>query len=237
MVAPNSNKADRSVQAVERTVAILDAFLKTESPLSLGELAEQSKLFKSVVSRYLLTLVPRGYINIRSDGRYEPGPKLYELGCRFANNQDLSQLILPTLEALVDQTQESASFYIRDGESRICLFRKDSPHPIKASIAPGTRMPLDDSATAQVLRTFKTQSVTSWDIQSCIFVSSFALNDITKKLLPTVSVSAPLCYRDGSFAGALTISGPPIRFEPSNPSVQQLLIKVAQELSAQLISP
>ena len=59
---------------------------------------------------------------------------------------------MPVLEGLVARTGETAAFYVRRGEQRLCLFRADSPHLLRMHVRVGDALPLDNSAIAQVLR-------------------------------------------------------------------------------------
>ena len=58
------------------------------------------------------------------------------------------------LEELVARTGETAAFYVRRGEQRLCLYRVDSPHLLRMHVRVGDALPLDNSGIAQVLRAF-----------------------------------------------------------------------------------
>lgn len=51
-------------------------------------------------------------------------------------------------------TGETASFCVRRGGKRLCLFRADSPHLLRMHVRPGDALPLDWSANVQVLHAF-----------------------------------------------------------------------------------
>lgn len=231
MARQKTTDVDRSVNAVGRTLSILDAFLRHEGPLTLSDLETETGLFKSVILRYMLSLEPMNYVVKRPDGRYQLGSRVYELGCRFELTFNLSEQVMPVLEALTRQTEESASFYVREGDSRLCLLRKDSPLHLKASIAPGTRLPMDDTATAEVLRTFSMPESFAWSVKKCVFTSARKVNQVTAGQELTSSMSAPVLRHGNTLAGALTISGPAGRFDPTIKSTQALLLETAKTLS------
>ena len=52
------------------------------------------------------------------------------------------------------ELDETAAFYVRQGSQRLCLYRVDSRHLMREHIRPGDRRPMDQSATAQVLKIF-----------------------------------------------------------------------------------
>ncbi|WP_019450225.1 IclR family transcriptional regulator [Cupriavidus sp. BIS7] len=234
MARQKTTDVDRSVNAVGRTLSILDAFLRHEGPLTLSDLEAETGLFKSVILRYMLSLEPMNYIVKRQDGRYQLGSRVYELGCRYELTFNLSEQVMPVLDSLTQQTEESSSFYVREGDSRICLLRKDSPHHLKASMAPGTRLPMDDTATAQVLRVFSEQSAFEWSTDNCVFTSASKVNPVTAGRELTSSMSAPVLRHGNVLAGALTISGPVARFDPDVKSTQATLLDAAKSLSKTL---
>ena len=62
---------------------------------------------------------------------------------------------MPALEQLAAKTGETASFYVRHGEERLCLFRVESVNRIRMHVQPGDTRPMDKSAIAQVLRRYE----------------------------------------------------------------------------------
>ncbi|MFS2223173.1 IclR family transcriptional regulator [Pantoea sp. B65] len=232
MSRQKSTDVDRSVKAVKRTLAILDAFIPHPGGISLGELEAATGLFKSVILRYMLTLEAERYVFKRADGSYELGSRAYQLGCVYERTFDLHQHVKPVLEKLTAATQESSTFYVRDGDFRMCLLRKDSPQHIKSSVPVGTLLAMDDTSAASVLRHFEQGMPQRWRYQQGLFTSTGAgLNRLETNSLLTASISVPVFKHDNQLAGALSISGPTSRFDPEDVASQQLLLQAAQELS------
>ena len=65
-------EVDRTINAAQRTLSILNAFLTRDGPLTLGDLESETGLFKSVILRYMLSLEP-DYVTRRQDGLYQLG--------------------------------------------------------------------------------------------------------------------------------------------------------------------
>ena len=124
----NSSTARKTqgVNAVERALSILDAFIGDGSR-GLAELAKVTGLAKPTALRSLISLEKAGYIVRLNDGRYQLGAKTMQLGTTYQANFRLDQHVLPVLKWLTEQTLESAAFHIREKNSRLCLFRVDSP--------------------------------------------------------------------------------------------------------------
>ncbi|WJV53762.1 IclR family transcriptional regulator [Prodigiosinella aquatilis] len=232
MSRQKTTDVDRSVKAVKRTLAILDAFIHHSGGITLSELEAQTGLFKSVILRYMLSLEAERYVLKRVDGSYELGSRAYQLGCTYERTFNLREHVLPVLDKLTDATLESSTFFVRDGDHRLCLLRKDSPQHIKSSVPVGTMLPMDDTSAAHVLRTFEQGMPAKWSFPAGLFTSTGAgANRQASTTYLTASISAPVFKHDNQLAGALSISGPTSRFDPADTYSQQLLMEAAIALS------
>ncbi|QHI98551.1 helix-turn-helix domain-containing protein [Xylophilus rhododendri] len=232
MATQKTPEVDRSVAAVERTLSILDAFLQKDGPLKLKDLEDRTGLFRSVILRYMLTLESMHYVHRRADGRYQLGSRLYQLGQSYEKGFELSSYVLPVLTRIVELTSESASFYVREGETRLCLYRQDSPHALRVSVNAGRVVPLNETSTDQVLRDFaEGQGYPAEDPGSIVRQSAGILDEWS------ASISAPVLGQDAQLVGALTISGPKLRFDVQDPAVRKLLLQQALGLASLLGCP
>lgn len=227
-----STEVDRSVKAVKRTLSILDAFIPHPGGITLGELESATGLFKSVIMRYMLTLEAENYVFKRDDGKYELGARAFQLGCAYQRSFNLQQHVDPVLEKLTQLTLESSTFYVRAGQNRMCLMRRDSPHHIKSSVPVGTLLEMDDSSAARVLSQYAQGLPNAWDYRSGFLTSQGeGLNRRFVNSLMTASVSVPVFKHNNELAGALSISGPTTRFNPEEFEHQRLIVTCAKELS------
>ena len=111
--------AQDRVEAVERALSILEAFGETRAELTLTEIAEETGLYKSTILRLAASLGRYGYL-VRDDrGLFRLGPGLWRLGSSYRRNFDLDEFIRPVLRGLVNETGETASFSVRDGDERV----------------------------------------------------------------------------------------------------------------------
>jgi DNA-binding IclR family transcriptional regulator len=60
------------------------------------------------------------------DGRYALGPEIARLQTIYTAAFSMDAIVQPVLRELVDKTRESASFHVRQGDARVCLYRVDS---------------------------------------------------------------------------------------------------------------
>ena len=154
MMARTKEKAPPAVvgvSAVERALAVLTAFRRGDGALSLAELAERTGLVKSTIMRLAVSLQRYRLLARLPDGSYRLDAEVLRLGTAYQQGFRLADHVMPALERLAAETGETASFYVRHGEERLCLFRVESPNPVRMHVQPGDTRPLDGSASGQIL--------------------------------------------------------------------------------------
>lgn len=153
---PPSARAVRSggVEAVARALSLLAAFQEGDDAVSLAELARRTGLYKSTALRLLASLASAGLVERTADAAWRLGPELWRLGTLYRARFELDRVIRPALANLVEATGETASFYVRDGHERICLYRHNSPRPVRHHLEEGLRLPLKRGAGGRVLLAF-----------------------------------------------------------------------------------
>ena len=142
------------VAAVDRALSILEVFRPGERSLPLAQIAQRTGLYKSTILRLDASLERAGYMVRLDDGHWRLGPALSRLGSTYQSAFNLRDYIEPTLQRLVDRCGETAAFYIRDGNVRVCLFRAEAKHSVRHHINVGQHLPLERGGPARVLRAF-----------------------------------------------------------------------------------
>jgi DNA-binding IclR family transcriptional regulator len=219
------------VEAVERALNLLRAFRPDRSEMSLTELSTATGLYKSTVLRLAASLETCGFLIRGEDRLYRLGPELWRLGSIFRRGLDLERFIRPKLQELVDATSETASFYIRDGEERICLYRINSPRAVRHHLDEGQRLPLDRGAAGRVLAAFSdSKSELGAQIRERGHYVSLGERD------PEVAAAAvPVIDVIGRLRGALSISAIRTRFDEAAQAKALAALRVAaQELASGL---
>jgi DNA-binding IclR family transcriptional regulator len=143
--------SEERVEAVERALTLLEAFREGEEALSLAALADKTGFYKSTILRLAASLERFGYLARTASGLYRLGPSLWRLGSLYRRSFDLGEHVRPELRRLVEATMETASFYVREGSERICLYRINSPRPVRHHLDEGARLPLERGAAGRVL--------------------------------------------------------------------------------------
>jgi DNA-binding IclR family transcriptional regulator len=200
---PRAAPALEGVASAERTLALLSAFRKGDATLSLAELSARTGLVKSTIMRLAVSLEAFGYLSRTGEGEYRLEAELLRLGMIYQQSFRLETHVMPVLEKLVEQTGESASFYIRRDDQRLCLFRVDSPHRLRLHVRQGDLLPMDDSAIARVLRIF-----TTTPLPAEAAVLDFPLYTGGVSDPHVAGMATPVFGPDEQFAGALTLAGP-----------------------------
>ena len=229
-MVPAPPRKAQGVNAAERALAILDAFIGDGSR-GLAELAKATDLAKPTVLRLLVSLERSGYVVRLNDGRYQLGATLMQLGAAYRNNFRLDQHVLPVLAQLAATTRESAAFHIRDAGHRLMLFRVESPQAVRDVPKPAVLIPLDETSTGHVLKH------AAWPCQGPdgrlpVYATSGVYD------AQTASVSTAVFAAGPALAGALTVSGPVGRFTATQ--IRDIAIHLAlaaRGLSAALGAP
>ncbi len=148
---PRKRTHQDGVASADRLLTVLTAFRHGDDAVSLAELASRTGLIKSTILRLCVSLERYGLIEHLPDVGYRLGTEAARLGSVYQQSFALEARVVPVLEELVKISGETASFYIRRGNQRLCLLRVDSPHPLRMHVRPGDLRPMDKSSIAQAL--------------------------------------------------------------------------------------
>ncbi len=103
-------------------------------------------------------------------------------------------------------TGETASFYIRDGNERVCLYRQNSPHEARHHLDEGARLPMKSGASARVLAAYTGKG------DAAVRKAGYAIS-LGERDAQLAAVAVPAIDASGNFAGALSVSGLIARFD------------------------
>jgi len=201
-----------NVEAVSRALSLLQCFRIPGEELTLAILAQRSALPKSTILRLANSLIWKGFLYRDARGRFLLGPELARLGGLARSAPTLADVIRPALRLLSERAQETASFYVRDGEERICLFRENSPRSARHHLEEGSRHPLGQGAAGLVLRAGSGDASAA---ARAVRERGWALS-LGDRDPDLAAVACPLCDGQGVTIGALTISGLIGRFDEAS---------------------
>jgi DNA-binding IclR family transcriptional regulator len=206
------------VIAVTRALLIMEAFRIGERHLTLAELSRRTGLHNTTVLRLARTLALAGYMVQREEGEWRLGPAAGWLGARYQAGFDINNVVEPTLRELSQATQESASFYVREGDERACIARVEGPQSVRHHVRIGMRLPLNLGAPGRVILAFSGEAGAVYeDIRRKGFHVSMG-----EREAQVSSVAAPVFGLNWRLLGSMCISGPTLRL------TEALLTKHAQ---------
>ena len=191
---------EQRVVAVEKALSILDAFSEERTSLTLSQISQETGISKSSLPRLLNSLVLYGFIARDSSKSYALGSNVWRLGVLFRKKFDLGERIRPELRRLVEHTGETASYYVRDRNERICLYRENSPNPVRHHLDEGSRLGIDKGAAGHALNTSEADS-------NKIFTS------VGERNPEVAAIAVRITAADGEVRGALCVSGIRTRFD------------------------
>jgi DNA-binding IclR family transcriptional regulator len=205
-VKKRSRPAVKGVATADRVLAVLTAFRKGDGTLTLAELSSRTGLVKSTIMRLAVSLEKHGLMARVADSGYRLDAEVFRLGMLYRQSFRLENFVRPVLEELVARLGETASFYVQRGDQRQCLFRIESPHILRLHIREGDMLPLEASATSQVLRIFGSKPLPAYALT--IELPIYTAGTVDPH---TASLSTPVFGTDADLLGALTIAAPTAR--------------------------
>lgn len=193
--------------AVGRALQVMEAFRMGERHLTLAELSRRTGLHNSTVLRLARTLAQAGYMVQQEEGPWRLGPAAGWLGARYQAGFDIHNVVEPTLRALSQTTQESASFYVREGDERACISRVEGPQSVRHHVRIGMRLPLNLGAPGRVILAFSGEP---GGIYEQIRRRGYHVS-MGEREAEVSSVAAPVFGLNWRLLGSMCISGPTAR--------------------------
>lgn len=230
-------------QSAARVLAVLEKVAEHQ-PIRISDLARLLSEDLSAVQRALTTLAGQGWI------RAAPGkPTRWELTARIhatagigRNSHDLHRRARPLLEALRDETGESATLNVPDHRRFVVLDAVDSRHLLRVVLEVGASVPAAHSATGRAVLPYLPRErqieflggePDRMDVAAyaATLAHGYAIssNIVVKGY---TNIAAPIFEADGQPMGAILISGPSDRLpSPDHDRVGSLVRTAAARLS------
>ena len=252
-----SSESERHVDAILRGIEILET-LETHPHLTLAQIREKTRLTKSRILRMCGTFISKGFIGYDPEtGRYSLGPRLMLLGRAYQEANPLVSVVRQTLKELVNETKETASFYVPSGMKRLCLVREESPLHIRYSTPEGVERGLHSGAAGKIILAFSSKEVRELFFSEKRSYEAYTPNSITspeamkketkearihgfarsvaERIPDAWSLGVPVFGAGNVFRGAMVLSGPLSRLtEESEKRRLVILRQKGEELSFRL---
>lgn len=221
--------------------------------MSLAEIERQLHLPKPTLLRLLQVLVSTGFLERPSRNNYRPALKMWRLGCKAVDYDDVRLQVLPLLQELVSETGESAHFSVYETGYSVYVEKVDGNHPVRAYTSVGSRSPAFASATGKALLAWQgpteIEQVTANAEQftEATISSAAQFEEAAREIrargwsvnrgewrADVWGVAAPVFGRTGEVVSALGISGPRERLEPKVEEYGELVRGAARRQSTYL---
>lgn len=135
---------------VERTARILSAIADANSA-NLTEISRRTELNEATVLRYLGSLAALGYVERFDATQYRLGWEVFRLGQRAFSGQVPSEAVLPTMERLMHEFNETVNFAAHKERSVVILEVVEGRRAIKKVSDVGQSDPWHASALGKAL--------------------------------------------------------------------------------------
>lgn len=189
---------------LDKSASLLRAL--ADGALTLTDLGRETGLAKPTVHRLVTALAVHGLVRRTDEGTVALGADLVGLGRAAASGWPWGDAAGPALATLVEATGESAQLYVREGDVRVCLLARQSPHELRTIVAEGARLPLDRGSAGGILLGAAGgggDEPEGW------------VESVEQRAPGVASVSAPVRDPAGQVVAAVGISGPTERLGPS----------------------
>lgn len=204
----------------------------------------------------LSLLVHRRYLRYDAErGRFSPGIRLFDLGSIVLDQMGLRRIALPVMRRLRDETDESVSVNVVDGDWRVCIEKVETDHDVRQIISIGRRSPLYAGASGKCLLAYLPDAEAE-AVLARIELRPIATRTITdlgqlrrelrrvrdrgyatsanERVDGAAAIAAPVLDHTGSVIAALTVSGPEPRFRNRMTEFAERTVRAAADISAEL---
>ena len=131
-------------------LAVIKAFSRDTSALTLSEIAAATRMPAATARRCLLTLEELGYVT-RNGRAFLLRPKVLELGAAYLESMDIEHLTKTHLEELARLTGDSAALSVLDGNDIVYVARTSVRTLVRLEAHVGSRFPAHVTSMGRVL--------------------------------------------------------------------------------------
>ncbi|MDP3514857.1 MAG: IclR family transcriptional regulator [Sulfuritalea sp.] len=138
--------------AALRAFAIMEIVVKSERPVALSEIVEQSGLPAATAFRILSMLEAAGLMQREPTGKsYGVGHRLARFGLDVMTNNSVRAERRVILRRLVDEIGETCNLAMFGGDEIIYIDRIETDWSLKANLKPGSRVPLHCTSSGKLV--------------------------------------------------------------------------------------
>jgi len=228
-----SDLTGSSAKSLNKAIDILAALGQVPEGISLPDISLMVGQPKSTIHRLLTALEGRRFVRYESDQRlWKIGVEAFIIGSAFLRNRDIAAFARPVMQALVNDSGETASLYIDDDGEIVCIGQVECRQTMRVIARPGGRAKMHASGSGKALlahypaarldqiverhglptateKTIKTPQALRRNLEA-VRSAGFAFDD-EENALGIRCVAAPVFDHAGEAIAAISISGPASR--------------------------
>lgn len=240
------------IRAVERAVAILAVFSKSDPALNLKEVAARTDLDPATALRSVRTLLDSGLLEKHADGSYSLGFRILEMAEVCLSNLDVRKYARPVMRRIRDEIDETVLLMVRSGLDCVNIEHLESLQELRQTSSLGRRGPLHAGCSGKAILAFRPDE----EIEAYIsYAQLVKLSDTTitdqlrlrqelettrrlgyaesenEKGMGAAGVAAPVFGYHGEVLAVLSLAVPLSRWPDIRESARELIVRGAQEVS------
>lgn len=146
----SGGKDPEFLSTLERGLRVLKAFDEEHPEMTLSEVAARTGLPPAVARRCLITLVELGYVG-QHERKFLLRPAVLTIGSAFLASMQIEQVVLPPLQALRDQTGDSASLAVLSGAEILYVAHVSTDRRFRVAAGVGTRFPFHATSLGKAI--------------------------------------------------------------------------------------
>lgn len=148
--ADAATKNPEYLSTLERGLRVLKAFDEDHPEMTLSEVAAKTSLPPAVARRCLITLVELGYVG-QHERKFLLRPAVLTIGSAFLASMQIEQVVAAPLQALRDQTGDSASLAVLSGAEILYVAHVSTDRRFRVAANVGTRFPFHATSLGKAL--------------------------------------------------------------------------------------
>ena len=209
-----SSKNTIGVEAVNKALEILNCFTEKNETLTVTKIAEITGDHKSRISRISKSLENFGYLRKIKSGKFKIGhtiPRLYEI---YESSFNLKNSIKAELDHISSKSKETASFFVRQNDVRVCIQSSSPNKSIRLQEEIGGKKPLNKGSSGHILSAYDNLEIKDKD-KDKVLKNGYAMT-FGERDPEMASVSVPIFKKKNELLGALTVAGHISNFNKKN---------------------
>ncbi len=240
--------------ALEKGLDILELLAEAAAPMSMRAMADRLGRSKAEIFRMVVVLVERGYLARDAADRLSLTNRLFELGMRTPRPRQLTEIAIPVMERLSEETGQSAHLVVINQGDTVVIATTTGGADLSFALRLGYRRPMLDATSGLLILAFQPESLQRRLITDCALSTGTpvdaaalmaTLQDIRRQgsrvsesrdVVGVTDIGVPLLGPDGRAVASIVV--PHLRRHGTAAPIDAILSaleKAGTEISAELL--